>query len=77
MKICVEVISKFDINGNIIPLFILWGDGRKFEIDKILDKRKAASLKSGGKGMRYTIRVCGKQKYLFNDSGKWFVESID
>ena len=75
-KIFVEVISKFDLDGNIIPMSILWEDGRKFDIDKILDVRKAASLKAGGKGNRYTILISGQQRYLFDDCGRWFVEGI-
>ena len=61
-------------NGNIVPIQIIWEDGRVFSIDKIIDKRNAASLKGGGKGIRYTVRILGKEKYLFLDEYIWFVE---
>ena len=48
MKINLEVIAKFDVNGNIRPVSIVWEDGRVFPVDRILDIRKAASLKAGG-----------------------------
>jgi hypothetical protein len=32
------------------------------------------SLKGGGLGIRYTCRIRGKQVYLFDEEGKWFVE---
>jgi len=34
----------------------------------------APALKGGGLGMRYMVRVQGKEVYLFEDEGKWFVE---
>lgn len=74
-KVYVEVIAKFDINGNIIPLSIKWETGRIFEIDKILDKRRAASLKAGGQGIRYTCKIAGKETYLFYEEPRWFVEA--
>jgi hypothetical protein len=73
-KIYVEVITLFDIDGNFIPLSIVWRDGRRFEIDKILYKRKAASLKAGGVGMRYKIRIKSTELYLFYEKPKWFLE---
>ena len=46
-----------------------------FKIDKVKDIRRAASLKVGGTGTRYTVIICGKESYLFNDENKWFVEA--
>ncbi len=74
MKINLEVIAKFDVNGNIRPVSIVWEDGRVFPVDRILDIRKAASLKAGGLGMRYICRICGKTVTLFNDENHWFME---
>jgi len=73
-KIYVNVIAEHDVNGNVKPVLIKLADGRKFLIDKILDVRQAPSLKGGGLGMRYTCRIYGKQYYLFNEMGRWFLE---
>lgn len=73
-KVYVEVVAKHDLEGRIRPLSLIWEDGRRFAIDKVMDVRMAASLKAGGQGLRYTCRVCGKQVYLFCDDGKWFIE---
>ena len=70
----VTVTARMIENGNIVPLEIFWEDGRVFQIDKILDKRKASSTKGGGSGIRYTVRIQGKEKYLFLDGYEWFVE---
>ena len=42
--------------------------------DRILDRRRAASLKAGGIGMRYTCRILGQRSYLYYEEPRWFVE---
>mgnify|MGYP000153854668 FL=1 len=73
-KVYVEVTAKFDTEGNITPLSVTWEDGTVYEIDRILDKRRAASLKAVGIGMRYTCRISGRQSYLYYEDPRWFVE---
>ena len=74
MKINLQVNADFDLDGNIRPRTITWEDGRVFEIDRVLDVRRAASLKAGGLGIRYLCRIRGKEVRLFNDEGHWFME---
>jgi len=52
-------------------------DGRNFDIDRVLDVRKAASLKSGGMGMRYSCMIRGKNQYLFREDDTWFWEAVE
>ena len=73
MKKYVDVIARFDLEGNITPLKIKFDD-EAFMIDKVTDVRPAASLKSGGAGIRYTCYIYGKLTYLFLEESKWFVE---
>ncbi len=74
-RVDIEVDAHFTKYGDIIPFSILWEDGRRYTVDKVLDKKRAASLKVGGQGIRYTCRVMGKVIYLFlEDGNKWFVE---
>ena len=74
-KVYVNVSAKFNKDGRIIPESFEWEDERIFEIDRITDIRKAASLKAGGAGLRYTCFVCGKQTYLFLEDNRWFIEA--
>ena len=74
MKIPLKVNADFDLNGKIMPRFIEWEDGRVFAVDRVLDVRRAASLKAGGTGLRYICRICGRTVALFNDENKWFME---
>jgi len=74
-KVYVDVTARFDKEGNVVPEHIIWEDGRRFEIDRVLDVRPAASLKAGGCGIRYTCRISGKETFLFLEGNRWFVEA--
>ena len=71
----VDVVALMQTTGVIIPKTIIWEDGRTFEVDKVLDIRKKASTRGGGAGLRYTIKICGKEKYIFLNENKWFFET--
>lgn len=74
-RVYVKVIARHDETGKVCPLEVEWEDGRRFEVDRLLDVRRAAALKAGGQGVRYTVRILGKETYLFEDEGRWFVEA--
>ena len=74
-RVYVNVIARHDEQGGVRPLEVEWEDGRRFEVDKLLDVRRAAELKAGGQGVRYTVRILGRETYLFEDEGRWFVEA--
>ena len=71
----VRVVVDVDEVGGVRPLKIYWEDGRCFEVDRLLDVRRAAATKAGGQGMRYPCRILGHETYLFEDDGRWFVEA--
>ena len=73
----ITVIAKMKDSGDVEPISIIWSDGQKFNIDKIIDVRPKASTKGGGMGLRYTVRIKGKEKYLFLYKYNWFVELPD
>lgn len=74
-KVYVDVTLKQDKYGTIIPLSVTWENGRRYEIDRVLDVRRAAATKVGGAGIRFTVRILGKVTYLFDDGERWFVEA--
>ena len=74
MRKNITVIAKMNSEGVVSPLKIIWDDGKVFEIDKILDIRKKASTKGGGKGLRYTIQIANHERYIWLDDYFWFVE---
>lgn len=79
----VEVDVRFTPDGSMRPRTLIWGDGRKFEIEQILDVRPAHAQKTGGQGDRYRIRIQTHERELFFEHstgcsspqvGRWFVE---
>lgn len=73
-KVYVSVTARFDADGGLYPLSLRWEDGREYTVDRVLDVRPAASLRAGGAGIRYTIRVGNTRTYLFREGERWFVE---
>ena len=74
LKVYVAVTARFEPDGKLIPRSIAWEDGAEYIIDRVLDVRRAASLKAGGAGIRYTIRIGRTETFLYLEEDKWFVE---
>ncbi|MDD4080849.1 MAG: hypothetical protein PHP02_05500, partial [Eubacteriales bacterium] len=61
-KIYVGVLSLTHPDGSIVPLELIWPDGRKWEIDKVLDVRPGVARKAGGEGVRFLCRISGHER---------------
>lgn len=70
----VAILAQINLDGTIQPLSVFLQDGRKYDIDEIKNKCRAASLKAGGCGIRYTVRIGTRDTFLFDEDGRWFVE---
>lgn len=73
-KIDLIVNARHNADGSIVPISIVWSDGRVFEVDEVLEVKRAASIKAGSLGIRYKCKIMGKEVDLFEDEGKWFME---
>ena len=70
----VSVIARFSEEGVLTPQQLAL-HGHPYHIDRVLDRRNAAATKAGGQGMRYTVRICGQETFIFQDEhNRWFVE---
>lgn len=76
-KCYVGVQAAFSPEGDIRPLRIQWEDGRVFDIDRVTTVQQAASLRSGGCGIRYRCQVGGRWIYLFLEQQRWFLERAE
>ena len=74
MKNYVKVAATFEADGTIMPRAIYWEDGRRFAVDRVKDIRRAASLRSGGAGIRYVVMICGHERWLYLEESRWFIE---
>ena len=77
MKTYVNVFAVFDTFGQVLPRAVIWEDGRKFVIDRVLRVEQRASLRCGGTGLRYHVIICGHERYLYLERTRWFIESIE
>lgn len=84
-KVYIPVEVVFNELGAMRPVAFTWENGLRFEIDRIIDVRPSFSARAGGQGDRYTVRVCGQERYLFFEHnprcedprvGRWFVERV-
>ena len=75
------MLVRYSKDGTMMPAVLKWEDGQLYEIDRVIDVRRAAS-EAGSMGVRYTVRIMGQNRRLFyedtySETGKprWFVES--
>ena len=73
----VEVLTRTSAEGVVTPLEVRWEDGRRFAITSVGECMRAHSLRAGGTGIRYTVRIGKRETHLFFDDyrGAWFVEA--
>ncbi len=74
-KVYVDVNATFSKDGRLIPKSFIWTDGHVYDIQRVKNVCRAASLKAGGVGMRYTCVVDGRESHLYyEDNNMWFLE---
>ena len=74
-KVYVAVSADHESDGPCKPKVIRLANGKRYEIDKILQVSRSAS-EVGGRGIRYRIRIGQSETYLFDEqNGFWFVEA--
>jgi hypothetical protein len=73
----VKVDATITELGQLIPRKIYYDELHVYEIDKVLEVRKAVSLKVGGVGLMYRVRICNKETRIFFDDYlfKFFIEN--
>ncbi len=75
-KVYVDVSLEVSRDGTVRPRKLRYEDGTIYTIDQLKDvHRNTASTKVGGLGTRYTVMIRGHEGYLYDESGKWFVEA--
>lgn len=71
-----EVEATHLVDGSVVPRTVVWHDGRRFPVRAVLGRRRCASLKVGGTGIRYDVLVGNARTFLFYEEPRWFVEEI-
>lgn len=84
-KVYVRVNATFGTDGSISPEVIEWEDGTQYQVERVLDVRRAASMRAGGAASVIRWRVVWAHarrapayavSYVWReDDNKWFVEA--
>jgi len=79
----VDVLPKLEAEGKLIPLRLVWEDGTRLRIDRVLEVQPGGTRKNGNGCDRYTVSIGGKRWFLTFERfpitraghvGRWFVE---
>ena len=76
-KAYVKTGVVFDTDGVMMPKFIVWEDGRTYKIDRVTDVKRSVLYHTGGVALMYRCFIQGKEKKLYFDDRKWFVETME
>jgi hypothetical protein len=70
----VEVNADHKIDGSVEPQKIILRDRPAFIVDDVKDVTKVAVHSKFATTNRYTVVVEGKETFLYEDGGRWFVK---
>lgn len=71
-KVAVEVAYDTDRLGLRKLRGLRWPDGRTWNVDRVLHTCQSPDFSF--EGIRYTVLICGKEKYLYRDGDSWYVQ---
>lgn len=69
----VEVIATHHIDGSVRPQRIIFAAGPIFDVEDVKDSTRVKTGSTHEIANRYAVVVKGKETYLYEDCGKWFV----
>lgn len=61
----VGVIACFERDGSIMPIKILWKDGRSFPVDEVMEAGSFGHMYHGRQTARYRIRLGSHETELY------------
>lgn len=75
-KVYVEVGARFPAEGGVVPLYLVWSDGRKFSVEKVKCSERASARVGAILPVRFTCVIGGAEKWLYFEPSlnRWFVE---
>lgn len=70
----VEVVATHCIDGSVQPQKIVLAAGPVFEIEESREAAKIQDSITGEPARRFVVKIRGKETYLYETAGRWFVE---
>ena len=76
MKKCVDVITLFSKDGEVIPRTILWDDQRRYEITSVKGVNATWNPEEAQRGLDFLCEIKGKEAHLYYERNHWYVDAI-
>lgn len=70
----VAVIAKFPIDGIVKPVAVVWEDGRRFDVEKIVDFTQLPKMDASGFRYIYKCIIAGTDRCIYYNDDKWYLE---
>ena len=70
----VEVVATHYIDGSVRPQKIVLATGPVYEIEDCREAAPGKAHTTGELARRYIVKIKGKETYLYETGGRWFVE---
>lgn len=68
-KVYIAVFATYLLDGTVIPRSFEWEDGNRYDIKRVIHMQSLSSLRHGGKGIRYKVRIKNRDTYIFLEEG--------
>lgn len=69
----IPVYALIDKTGKIRPLAIEY-DGANYRVDRVLNVQNMQYRKEGGSGLRFACRFGTKERILYLEGNRWYIE---
>lgn len=73
-KVKVRVECQSTDEGPDLPKTVIWTDGRRFNIDRVLFY--GVSQSGEYEGIRYTVIIGSAEKYIYRVNHEWYVMAL-
>ena len=72
----VEVVATHYIDGSVRPQKIVLATGPVYEVEDSKEAPRGKARTTGEFARRYIVKIKGKETFLYETDGRWFVEMI-
>lgn len=70
----VEVVATHYTDGSVRPQKIVLATGPVYEIEESREAGRGKARTTGEIARRFAVKIRGRETWLYEDGGRWFVE---
>lgn len=73
-RVPIQVECERDAGGMVMPKTVIWPDGRRFSVSRVLFQ--STSPTNEYEGIRYTVIIGSAEKYIYRVNHEWYVMAL-